>query len=191
MYDSSEDASLYLGGSIVQYEGEPVKVEQVDEEMIARVELIKGNKVKFVPLDELDLTPIKLGYFLMHNDLAFYTYRIPSRSWRQGLTRNTCRGKLRGKRNNEQFFLDRLNSRQLYRMLKFKYPVINKAYRVAKKMESEVPFSREFTVNEEGIVRYKTELIGEWTGKKFKLLSRYQYLKEMLEEYVNEYFRGM
>ena len=83
-YDNDyEYAHAKLSGSIVRHKGQPVTVFSVNEEGAA----IKNHITLLcncVPLEELDLTPVPLGYVNL-GDGANYLTRIPHRSWKQGV----------------------------------------------------------------------------------------------------------
>jgi len=102
------------------------------------------------------------------------------------LTTDSCSIKGQG-----GMYLGDMTVKQIENLLLFRYPTVMKALRVAKKLKREVPFSREFSIDKGGLVRYKTKMVGEWTGRKFILLSRFPYMKELLKEYTDEYLRHM
>lgn len=79
-------ANNRLGDSIVLHKGQPVYVVEVrgDEGGRAIIRSIPQNNTVGVPLSELDLTPVRLGYVNEDGD-AHYAMRVPSRQWRQGL----------------------------------------------------------------------------------------------------------
>lgn len=183
-YDSVRDANLYLHGSIVRWKDKFVYVSSVGDGMIAkcyevglRRDGLQDGADHKVLVDELDLTPAKLGYTLDKNSgRTYFIERIPTRAWRQGLTQQNCKAK-----GQHRFRMPDMNSRFMLDILKGRYPSINKASRIAKKKRYEVPFHRLFTIDENRIVRYKTQVVGGWDGQKIELLTSFNYLKEMIK----------
>jgi len=180
-YDNSEDAELYLSGSYVKYKGRAVLVRDVTEDMLAICVDVSTGKSKEIPVNDLDLSPFVLGYVYSERlNKCFYVERIPSRSWRQGLTSENCRAIGGG------FFFSSADSYTLIDLFSNIYPSIQEAYAIAASKRREVPFNSEFTIDLDKVIRYKTKVIGEWYDSKFYLMSKFSFLKEMLEESVNE-----
>lgn len=79
-------ASDKLTGSIVSLRGYPVMVNFFEDGMVCYN--FMGGPREFCHLEDLDLTPIKLGY-VNHPRGASYLSRIPARFYRQGIRANT------------------------------------------------------------------------------------------------------
>ena len=136
----------------------------------------KGGYVK-IGLEELDLSPPKLGY--RNEDTTDWTYRLPNRYWKQGLTTSNTRG-TKG--------LLSMTSISLHNLVTNNFPTVKQAFKLNQ------AFCRDFCFKKaEAVVNlmYRTELVGEAkknnvTGNiDMKLHEEYEYLKETLQEQVN------
>jgi hypothetical protein len=88
-----EYAATRLSGTIVRIGTQPVYVKDIGHDT-GEVYYLSGvgNKTKKCHLDDLDLSPIPLGYINVGRD-ASYVQRIPSRSYKQGLHGNSLYSK--------------------------------------------------------------------------------------------------
>lgn len=87
-YESQDDIRLRLGGSVVSYNGRPVRVEDVvDRHHVAVTNLVTG-KTDTVKWRELNLEPsaLPLGYVQVDDDNLVLVSRRPCRRYKQGLT---------------------------------------------------------------------------------------------------------
>jgi hypothetical protein len=84
-----EYAATRLSGTLVRLNLQPVYVKDIDHET-GEVYYLSGMnlKTKKCHLNELDLTPIPLGYINIGRDVS-YVQRIPSRSYKQGFHGNS------------------------------------------------------------------------------------------------------
>jgi len=187
-YDNASDANLYLRDTLVKYKKELVTVAGVDNDMMTSVYDSKGS-VRHIHISELDLTPIKLGYiFHVQENKAYYVERKPQRQWRQGLTAGACSIKNRTQNMYLDFHAAGVISKQL---AKDRYPTIHRAFRIAKLKRTEVPFTHSFSVDYAGLVRYKTLAIGTWNRSSISLMDNFSYLKDTIEDYMNEHYRHL
>lgn len=86
-YDDDLDyAHNRLSETIVLYGDKPIYIAALDGRTALCRELPTQNRVD-IPLSDLDLTPISLGY-INEDKEAHYVMRIPARQWRQGLRSN-------------------------------------------------------------------------------------------------------
>lgn len=96
MYEDNIDyARQRLHGTIVRHEGVPVTVNEVGRgrgTVLCAVKPLDRNlPSRTVPIGELDLTPVPLGFCNMTDGLG-YLARMPLRNdWRQGLRNNNYR----------------------------------------------------------------------------------------------------
>lgn len=189
-YDNSHDANLYLRDTLVKYGDELVTVIDVNSDMMVLVQQ-PGGRNNLVAIEELNLTPIKLGYVLdTTNQRTIYLEREPRRQWRQGIYTGVCRmrqsdGLGRGARVSLS-----VDSRLTKRIARGRFPTVHKAYRVAVKTRSEIPFSPIFSVDFLSQVRYKTDIVGSWCKNRIDLLNSFFYLEDTVEEYMNAYYRN-
>ena len=85
-------ANEKLGGSVVSKDGWPVYIDHVSGIGEVAYRKLGAMKWQTCKLQELDLSPIKLGY-VNYRDSAQYLVRMPARVYRQGVRENTCRAK--------------------------------------------------------------------------------------------------
>ena len=188
VYDTPRDANLYLADTIVKYKGQAVHVSDVNEDMEALIYYQGGGRER-VDVNSLDFSPIKLGYvYAQSNNKAQYLERRPQRQWRQGLSNSVCT--IKDPKADEYLDLS-INSSTIKRLVKGNFPTIFKAHRIALKKRTEVPFNREWSVDFSGTVRYKTKVVGELNNRHIKLMDTFHYLKDITEEYMNEYFKHL
>lgn len=87
-YESADDVRLRLGGSVVSYQGHPVKVEDVlDRQSVSILDLVTGKNAN-VKWKDLNLEPssLPLGYVQVDDDTVVLVTRRPCRRYKQGLT---------------------------------------------------------------------------------------------------------
>ena len=179
-FDNGHDANLYLSGSMIKYKEECAYVHSVNDDMKAKITMLSGGEVdknKTVHVTSLDLSPMRLGYVFDEEHLeTFYIERVPARGWRHGLTNDNCKA-----RGRAMFRIHQLSANSLSALIKGKYVSLEDAFTKAKELRVEYPFDRALTVDYNGIVRFKTQVVGEWSGKSVNLLTSFNYLKELVE----------
>lgn len=177
-FETKHDAQLYLCGSLVRYRDKVIYVRTVHDDMTATVVNVLDDSKSNVPINDLDLTPIKIGYiFDERHNMPLYIERIPKRAWRQGLTAENLKV-----RNNRGIRVDVAGGRLIKKAVKPDYPKIREAMSLSKDLGSDIPFHRQFSVDYKGRIRYKTVMVGKWNGKTFDLDKQYTFLKELLGE---------
>ena len=80
-----------LHNSVVSYNGWPIRVRYIDNMEVCFNFLGDGIE-RFCDLEDLDLTPIKLGYVNLARKIS-YLSRIPARYYRQGLREHILNSK--------------------------------------------------------------------------------------------------
>lgn len=129
-----------------------------------------------IPIKDLDLTPIRLGY--CNNKLSTnYISRKPTRFYKQGL----CKDNLQG--SGVDF-----NSQAFYNMVNGKYPKPLRALELVMNQEAlSVAFSRNFAVSTNNLF-YRDLHVGKvsWNGHSnnlnYQLKEEHDYLQETLDE---------
>ncbi|MBW1801306.1 MAG: hypothetical protein JRJ85_11335 [Deltaproteobacteria bacterium] len=179
MYDNQRDANLYLHNSYVKYNGNPAFVRRVDEDMVVDIIDMVAKERKDIPIEQLDLSPFKLGYFFYkRRNRTLYIERMPIRAWRRGLTREN----LRIRNSDRGFLIPHNGSNDMLEILAPDYLPINLAYARAKENNSEYPFHRMFSIDLNGLVRYKTVIVGGYGAEEgIVLVPNYKWLKELAE----------
>ena len=186
-YDNVEDANLYLRRSVIYHKDLVLRVEMVREDFSVQCYDYDSKEIiEFDHVNELTLTPIKLGYMFDETyNLTLYAYRLPRRNWRQGLVGDDV-----GVRGNNNLRI-RFTDPGFSKMVKNIYPSVQDAYQLSKKHKTQfIPFHRSWAINRNGLLQYKTETVGEWSPTEHRLLFAYHYLYELLEEALgNETYR--
>lgn len=180
-YESENDINLRLKGSLVRKGNEPVLVEDaIGNNKVAVYNCFTGNKEK-VGIEDLDLTPVPLGFVLTKNGLS-YVSRKPTRKYKQGLTQENMRSVdvLEGVENRV-----RLHDESMINAIMGVYPSVEEAFQRCRNGEKVVPFSRHWAVanhKDELCVFHKTEVVGYVGDNSVVLSPDKYYLKESLME---------
>jgi hypothetical protein len=184
-YDTAEYAASRLVETIIRHDGIPVMVQSVGngvngEITVGITNLMEDDPSYIVPLSECDINPVSLGY-VNHKKSAHYIMRAPMRrDWRQGLRMlnivdaegmnprlipyRTIAQTIMGSFPSFKSCLDRLNSKE--------------------KIE-EMAFNRDFAVNREGDMKYKSLFtIGkvDMTNGNLLIGDNFNWVREALEE---------
>ena len=83
--DDWQYADSRLQGTIVRHDGKAVLVEGVGKKGAVISLLRADTEPKIVKLDDLDLSPVKLGFCNINMDVSYLTRMPMRRDWRQGL----------------------------------------------------------------------------------------------------------
>lgn len=172
--DNVEYARTRLLGTIVTYKGEPVNITAVvNDRKGVTCSYVSFEEEGVCPVDNLDLTPLKLGFVNTPYGTGFLS-RMPKRhDWRQGLRDQNCNvyGDV-PKRMLMELKSLRLTTKNIF-------PSIEEA--IAKC----TAFSRNFAVMKGGNLMYKNEVVGGVERGALKFLPQYQYLKLRLDRTFN------
>ena len=165
--------------------GEPVYVLRVELTGLCTVVPIEkdwGNPDNniLVPIDDLDLHPVPLGYINCRGQ-AVYTMRIPMRrDWKQGLRQQNCW--------SSGPMLYQLPMSSLKNCIMNKYPTFERACKdvnvgVDRGRRKAIAWHRSWAVSTGGIVYYKNyEQVGSLNDGEVQLFKSFSYLKEALLE---------
>lgn len=148
---------------------------------------------------ELTFEPLELGYLNRSNKLGrngvLYVVREPRRMWKAGLTTGNIH--VYGEKVAEVKVSTLLKSKSMYLTLINSFPTLQDCLNTVVQEGGEMAFHRHFSINrksfEQGInevkLNYKGEEVGELSptpsGYCFKLRHSYSYLKEALDEVLN------
>lgn len=194
----------YLKGSVILYNKLPFYVVEVVDN-IPEKDLIgvfdpKGDR-ELVPMnsDLLDFTPPRLGYVNIINGMRgitnpLYLFRQPSRSWKQGLTRDNTYCFNFTNRNPGHFdIISYFNP--LRDCIANKYPTLSVAMENVAAMnkakagghQAGVAFDRNLAIDKEYGLHYKGRNVGCVVNLKKGILLKKEcsFLKESLEEKLN------
>lgn len=174
-YSNLEYANERLRGTIVNTKRGPSYINFINLNGIADITLLKNQEVVHIPYLDIDLTPVQLGYLNLDKTCVFVS-RIPSRSWKQGLSQETINYESSKPRAWPPF--------ELYNTIENIYPSFEEARLMVNTKEREkVAFSREFAVGKDQLF-YCGRLVGNCS--KIPYLDKQNiYLLERLREYVS------
>lgn len=202
-YESQDDVRLRLGGSVVAYQGHPVKVEDVvDRQRVLVTDLVTGN-TNTVKWQDLNLEPsaLPLGYVQVDDDTLALVTRRPCRRYKQGLTVENIHavrvlGRRRGRPEPEQAprgapaggrgdIAIAPTQRQLVNTMMGKFTEIGTAFQKVRSEAARVQaFSKDWAVGREDgdlCIIYRGEVVGFATDNSIRLKPERSYLKESLE----------
>lgn len=181
-YDTAEYAGNRLNESIVTHKDQPVRVLACgggeNKRIVVSVEYLNtGNKSK-IPLEDIDLTPVKLGFVNTNRGIGYLARISLRKDWKQGLRMNNLRSCF-------GVGIDDLRDIDLYRVIKGKYPSFNTA--LENTVCDGIPraFSRNFAI---AIVNDTPSLFYKWAGivgtienGRPKIATEFEYLLQELE----------
>lgn len=181
-----------LIGTIVRDDkGEPIYVGAAamrGGKMIFSVAYLKDNEVADglndyvnIPMEQLDLTPVKLGW-INHKNGAIWSVRTPvRRAWKQGTTNANTECKA----ENNPVQLLHLPFKNLRLTILGQYPSVEEAHKLSKKSKIKVAFSRNFCL-EEDVLYYKTTEVGNKAEFGFTFKPPHTYLENILNRVLSK-----
>ena len=177
-------ASQKIGESLVRWKDTLVYVLRVGESDV-RVRDITTQLDSSVPLGDLNLEPIPLGY-LNHRNFCEHLSRIPARQYRQGLRGNLLN---RVAINAVGRVTDIIFNPGLVKMMLGKYPTMEECFEaIINEEATSKAFSIDFALGAGKEIRlyYKGRVVGKaerGTAQPFCVLDeKYRYLQELLAE---------
>jgi len=172
-------AATRLNETAVRHEGELVEVHNVntDDGRCHVMNVVTGED-KRVPLEELDVSPLSLG-FINHRGTATYVVRQPKRrDWRQG-TRRSNLTTLRG------INVGNVSFSMLARTVKGDFPTFAKVVKSHVTVKDSIAFNKNWAVARNGDLLYKSVgKVGMLIDGDARLSTKYAYLEEALNEAV-------
>lgn len=205
-YETAEEASFRLAGTVVLYDGEPVFISQVLHEpdlpkgdiyrvYTQPVPVSRNNRQderRYISSGKFDLAPFKLG-FLNLDGHVFYLNRIPARQNRQGLNERSL--EVIPLRNNPNLalpsFASLITKQEFYNTIKGVYPSVAEAMaRLREDGVSGVALSREYalvshtSLKELVFLFHRKTVVGFMQAgeNELQLGQAFKYLKEELSE---------
>lgn len=186
LYDLNDPLNLVyartrLIGTIVTRKGKAINIIDITEDFTVVFATLSTGVQSSCPWEELDITPVKLGY-LNYNRNVHYIFRLPMRrDWKQGL-RNSTISTVKGKN------IERIPSRYLAKLIEGSYPKFNKVVEHLSSEKSRVEamaFSRNFAVNKSMELIYKDKFtVGKLDNENgtYDLDPQFLWTVETLEE---------
>ena len=190
-YDSIDYARQRLDGTVIRINGEVVYL-SFRENWTYSVYNLSSKKEKNVDIRKvpLDLNPIPLGY-INHGNIAYYTSRRPVRRWKQGLSSDALdvRFQKDGRNLGGMMAGTLLISSGLINCVDNVYPSIQESYiEIVEGGYNSSAFSRAFALSSSPVdhkvldLLYKNIKVGYVNQKGVELETKFEYLKEALEE---------
>lgn len=180
MYGKDADyAGSRLNGTVVRYGEDPVMVQHVDENVVCHCYVLDTGKEIQVPLSDLNLVPVPLGYINSPGRNAYYAVRRPMRrDWRQGLRYNSMVITDRPVAPEEIPWID------IARTIRGKYPTFKELVESLERDEltKTTAWSRQYALTPEATVKYCGTTIGHLKNGTLIFKEDFTYLKESFEE---------
>ena len=199
LYDDMH--TLYLGG-VCMYKGIPVKVMNITRKEgkpmfeLLYLELQKKGTVVF-KMDDFGPPIGRIG-FVNHGNAAFYVTRRPSRQWAIGLKSSNVRVKCTQSiflKGVDQFNreVSKMELKTLAHSMLGKYPKFEEALAQAIETKGVYAFDRQFAIDHEKTIFYKTNPVGKLKrGKKLQYVEfnpGFEYLELPLMQHYEKTFR--
>lgn len=189
IYKDKYYAKARLHGTVIRVNGVVVYLQYVDDWTYSCTDLAKSTS-KNIDLSkaEVDLTPLPLG-FVNKRGCSYYLSRSPVRRWKQGLSNESLKTTEvpLDEEVRARVGLGLLTSREIVACISNKYPTLLEAYKkVSEGRCSAMAFHRRFAITRNKgdmcDLWYKTKPVGTISRNGVRLISKYSYLKEMIEE---------
>lgn len=186
LYDLKDPVNLdyarsRLNGTIVRTDDRAVRVETISGRGKVVCTVLRTDEMIEVKWNNLDITPVPLGY-VNSGGSAFYLTRIPMRrDWKQGL-----RGNNMGTSNGR--LLERLSDRVLAKTIENTYPSFKEVFETMVKEGGAIlsrAFSRNFSITNRLEIEYKGRFsIGkiDEANSTYELYPKFDWAREALEE---------
>lgn len=191
---SYEDVIQQYQSNIVIYKGNPVFVTSVISATSVKVWDIKAQKYAILPFSRLEFTSPKSRLGMVNlNGTVMYMVRVPVRKMSIGLCKNNVEISSlaipypNGK-DKSVMDLAGLRTAALADTLAGVYPKFKVALVMLRNKEVEaIAFDRQFAISDEGLVCYKTQVVGEValaakTPSEIKFYEGKEYLSLLLEK---------
>lgn len=195
MYDTLEQATLRLKGTVVMYDGRPAMVLDAFEEKKGTIGVNitplpkKRDNIK-VSLDDpkLDIREFKLGYVNAFNHAGYLT-RLAGRQQRQGLCQGNCKVDDEFFRHTRHNFADLANRPEFADALSGIYPKFEKCVDslIGNPDMRSMAFCRRFALYRDPELgyfelRYRGHRVAWGDPNAFNLPSEFSYLTEVIRE---------
>ena len=178
--DDYEYANSRVSDTIVTHAGKPFYVYEVANDLTAYghyLNMTPDDCIR-VPCQEVDLTPVKLGY--ANADYVVFTSRIPARRYKQGLRRDSmARIKMGG-----GGYVHHLSDASMFQVIMGIYPTLKEVVDKIRSHRIGGAWSRNWAVDAKMRVWYKgVDNVGLAHAEGVvKLKPEFEFLKEALEE---------
>lgn len=178
-YTNHQYAAGRLEGTIVSNtDGDPIYVEEVKAHYYLVRKLLDLKLYEAKP-EEIDLTPVKLGWYNT-DDTAYYITRVPCRKWKQGLSGENIA--IDGCYKNKPIPFNLINP-NLHYTIRGIYPSYDRVVHDLKKLPNlkKRAFHRQWAVDKDGLLWYSGWIVGSIVHDIPQLTKQNQYLKDVFE----------
>lgn len=190
MWDDQHDAQMRVYDTVIRYHGEPMYVDEVDDELFIHAEPLKDGlpRVKaHVKNRGWNFKPVPTGY--MNVDFgAVFVARYPCRKWKQGLHRDNV------VTIPHRWGFRAIRRAEFRNVVLNKYPTWEECYQILSNHDlpyEAMAFHRLYAVEKDPLglmyLMYRGERIGWFQDDKPMLGLEYNFLKEELQEALNEH----
>jgi hypothetical protein len=191
---SVEDIRQLYVGSVCMHKGVPIYFYKVSMEHVVTYYVLETQALKTAKFSLKDFTSPagRLGFVNVMGG-AVYVQRLPVRRFSVGLTKENLLVKtVRGCRypEGENASIERIKGRntpELHYTMMGVFPSMEEAYNEAVDVRGCVAFDRQFCINCDTGVYYKTQFVGVYGDKKINFEPQHKYLELLLG---NEYEKG-
>lgn len=156
---------LYLD-TICTYKGAPVRVLEINRDLLVTVMLLRHGKLAQVKFEqELFGPPLGRIGFVNEGVHTFYVTRQPVRRFQVGLNRGNIKVNNlpivdRKKAERDYSTALKMNTKAWAKALDNEYPTLAEALRLATEHKGTVAFDKQFAVDSERNIYYKTNRVG-------------------------------
>lgn len=187
--DHADIVQLYCN-SVIMYDGRPCFVKYYNNQSndITLYDLyyqrefdIKFKRSLFKPVRG------RIGY-VNHNGLSAYLSRAPIRQYSIGLTYNNLKcsyNQFERLNKLNRKLIDELTSLQIKGIadaIANKYPSLDEAFKIAKKTNGSCAFDKQFAIDYDARIYYKSKYVGDFTiDKGISFNEQLDYLKSLME----------
>ena len=167
---SIDDLQTLFANSLVRYNKKPVLIKTITGARCAFCTYLDDKGKSFeIPISDtsFDFEPVPLG-FINHKGEVYWSARLPSRQWSQGLTsKNLVVSPLTGDAKNSDTLLHikeilTLKTKSLLACIEGSYPSLRNAIRLIDTGANSVAFKRNLAITAEGDVFFKNKQVGVW-----------------------------
>lgn len=203
-YETVQEASMRLGGTVVLYDGEPVYINEVRHEedlpkgeifrvLLTRLPVSHDAKVdrKFISSGKFDLTPLRMGFANLADGHAYFLSRNTARQNRQGLSERSLTVEGLDPNRPPARWKNIIYDKGFVDCVHGKYPSMEDAIKLLTDQPGKsVAISREYALKShsemEGllILHHKLREVGfmSTSDKVFKVGKKFRFLKEELAD---------
>lgn len=161
---SLADQQQQYGNSLILYKGKPHKVKQIADTV--RLLDLATQRIKYADFSLKDFAPpfFRFGYVNVE-ETVIYVQRLPLRIMQVGVNDNNCKFAWNygdRNRNREEAFrkVAAFECPEVLDMLVGNYPNLKTAYKKAMEHAGSYAFDKQFSVNFNGEIFYKTKSVG-------------------------------